>query len=104
VIAPAVLIVADQVSRRVRGEGRLAGAGEAEEDRRVARVADVRGAVHRKHALLRHQVVQHREDALLHFPAYRVPPISTAFRAKFNTMNVEVRVPCFAGSAWNSGA
>ena len=37
-------------------------------------------------------------------PAYRVPPMSTAFRAKFSTMKVVVRVPCRAGSAGNSGA
>ena len=37
-------------------------------------------------------------------PAYRVPPISTSFLPKLMTMNVLVRVPCRAGSAWKSGA
>ena len=39
VIAPAVLVVADQLARRVGGERSLAGAGEAEEQRHVARRA-----------------------------------------------------------------
>ena len=37
-------------------------------------------------------------------PAYRVPPMRIMRSARFSTMNVLVRVPCFAGSAWNSGA
>jgi hypothetical protein len=60
-----VLVVADQLPLRVGGERRLARAGEAEEDRDVAVLADVGGAVHRQHALERQRVVQEREDALL---------------------------------------
>ncbi len=37
--------------------------------------------------------------AFLSSPAYRVPPIKIVRSAMFNTMNVPVRVPCFAGSA-----
>ena len=44
---------------------RLAGAGQAEEERRVARLADVGRAVHREHALLGQVVVHHREHRLL---------------------------------------
>src|SRR5207244_3279082 len=37
-VAPAVLVVPDQEARRLRGERRLAGAGEAEENRDVLAV------------------------------------------------------------------
>ncbi len=53
VIAPAMLVVADQHAIGRCGERRLAGAGEAEEDRRIAVGADVRGAMHRHHATAR---------------------------------------------------
>ena len=66
VVGPAVLVVADQLAARVGRQRRLAGAGEAEEERHVAVVALVGRAVHRQDALLRHQVVHDREDALLH--------------------------------------
>src|SRR3546814_4031921 len=46
-VRPAMLVVADQRARRVGRQGRLAGAAEAEEDRRVAVRTDVRRAVHR---------------------------------------------------------
>ena len=64
-VAPAVLVVADQRALGVGRERRLAGAREAEEDRDVAVVADVRRAVHREDALERQPVVHHREDRLL---------------------------------------
>ena len=65
VLAPAVLVVADQVSRGVGRQGRLAGSREAEEDRDVVCLADVRRAVHREDALERQSVVHQREDRLL---------------------------------------
>ena len=66
-VAPAVLVVADEAPLRVARERGLAGAGEAEEQRRVALGADVRRAVHRQHALARQHVVEDREDRLLDF-------------------------------------
>src|SRR3546814_8472701 len=45
--APAMLVIADQAAARVGGEGGLAGAREAEEDRGVACWDYVRRAVHR---------------------------------------------------------
>ena len=65
VVAPPMLVVADQAAVRVRGQRRLAGAGEAEEERRVAAGADVGRAVHRHDAPGRQQVVHHREDRFL---------------------------------------
>ena len=62
---PAVLVVADERALGIGGQRGLAGSGEAEEQRGVARFADVRGAVHREHALLRHVVVHDGEHRLL---------------------------------------
>jgi hypothetical protein len=64
--APPVLVVADQRAVRIGGERRLAGAGEAEEDRGVAVLAGVGGAMHRHHLLRRQQIVEDGEDGLLH--------------------------------------
>ena len=50
VAAPAMLVVADQHAVRVGRQRRLAGAGEAEEDRHVAVLADVGRAMHRHDA------------------------------------------------------
>ena len=67
VVAPAVLVVADEMPLRIGGERRLARAAEAEEQRRRAGLLVGRGrAVHREHAALRREVVRDREDALLH--------------------------------------
>ena len=55
----------------IGGERRLAGAGQAEEDRGVAARPHVGRAVHREHALRRQQVVERGEDRLLHLA--RVP-------------------------------
>src|SRR3546814_8063189 len=63
--APAMLVIADQAAARVRGEGGLAGAREAEEDRGVACWAYVRRAVHREPVAIRQQVVENREHRLL---------------------------------------
>jgi hypothetical protein len=48
VVAPAVLVVADEATARVGRERRLARAREAEEERDVPLVPDVRRAVHRE--------------------------------------------------------
>ena len=67
VVAPAVLVVADEVPLGIGGERRLAGAGQAEQQRRAAGLPVRRGrAVHREHAALRREVVRDREHALLH--------------------------------------
>ena len=66
-VGPAVLVVADQQPLGIGGQRGLAGARQAEQDRGVAAVPGLgRRAVHRQHALLRHQVVHDREHALLH--------------------------------------
>ena len=69
--APAVLVVADEQARGVGGKRRLAGAGKAEEDARLAGGGvDVGAAVHGQHAVLeRQEVVHHREDGLLDLAA-----------------------------------
>ena len=64
--APAVLVVADEDAVRIGRQRGLAGAGEAEEQRDVAVVADVCRAMHRHHALRRQIEVQRGEDRLLH--------------------------------------
>src|SRR5690606_39422119 len=69
VVIPAVLVVTDQLALGVGGEGGLAGAGEAEEDRHVTVLADIGGAVHGGDALEGQQVVHHREYALFHLAA-----------------------------------
>ena len=67
VLGPAVLVVADEQAVLGGGEGRLAGAGEAKEDRgAVGARVHVAGAVHREHVVLNgEQVVHDREDRLL---------------------------------------
>ena len=64
-VAPAVLVVADQGPLRVRRQRGLAGPGQAEEQRDVAALADIGRAVHREHALLGQEIVEHAEDRLL---------------------------------------
>ncbi len=51
VIIPAVLVVANQAAFRIGGEGGFTGAGQAEEHRHVAFLANVRRAVHGGNAL-----------------------------------------------------
>src|SRR5664279_1595674 len=67
VVAPAMLIVANQVAVGVGGKRGLAGAGESKEDGHVAVIAHIGGAVHGQHAFQRQQEVQHGEDGLLDF-------------------------------------
>ncbi len=64
--APAVFVVPDQFAMRIGRERRLAGSGQPEEQRHVARVAFVGAAVHAQHTLFGHQVIHHREDPLFH--------------------------------------
>jgi len=65
-VGPVMLVVADELAARLSGEGRLARSGKTEEQAGVARLAFVGRAVHRKEALLRHEIIHDREDALLH--------------------------------------
>ena len=65
-LAPAMLVVADEGAVRIGRERRLAGAGEAEEDRRVAVAAGVGRAMHRHDLLRRQEVVEDGEHRLLH--------------------------------------
>ena len=66
VVAPAVLVIADELAVGVGGKGGLARAGQAEEDSATSPVrAHVGGAVHGKHALLGQQIVHDGEDGLL---------------------------------------
>ena len=66
-LRPAVLVVADEHAVLGGGERRLAGAGEAEEDRGAVRTGvHVAGAVHRENIILDgEKVVHHGEDGLL---------------------------------------
>src|ERR1039457_5849568 len=67
--APAVLVVADQAARGVGRKRRLAGAGEAEEQRHVSIGTDVGGAVHGQDVFPRKQEIEDGEDGLLDFAA-----------------------------------
>ena len=62
-----MLVIADQPAVRIGGERGFAGAGEAEEQRRLAVCADVRRAVHGEDVALRQQKIHHAEDGFLHF-------------------------------------
>ena len=64
-VAPAVLVVADEVALGIGRERRLAGPGKPEEDRHAAVVVHVGRAVHREDAFERKAVVHDREDRLL---------------------------------------
>ena len=67
-IRPAVLVIAEQLAGAVVRQRRLAGARQAEEDRRAALGVQRRvgRAMHRHHALAGQDVVQVGEDRLLH--------------------------------------
>ena len=70
VVVPAVLVIADQQTLGIGGQGGLAGAGQTEEDGGVLAVlVGVGRAVHGSHALQRQEVVHHGEHALLHLAA-----------------------------------
>src|SRR5262249_1177031 len=63
---PTVLVVADQRAVRIGRQRRLAGPGEAEEQRDVPVPADIGRAVHRHHALRGPIDVRRAEYRLLH--------------------------------------
>ena len=65
-VRPDMLVVADEVAPRVGREGRLARAGEAEEDRHAAVGPLVGRGVETELLAQRHLVHHQREDALLH--------------------------------------
>ena len=67
VVRPAMLVVSDQLATLIGGQGCLAGAREAKEQRHIFIVAFVGAAMHRQHALFGHQVIHDREDTLFHF-------------------------------------
>ena len=70
VVVPAVLVIADQQTLGIGGQGGLAGAGQTEEDGGVLAVlVGVGRAVHGSNALQRQEVVHHGEHTLLHLAA-----------------------------------
>ena len=71
VLAPAVLVVADQGAVRVGRQRCLACAREAKEQRDIAVLADIGRAMHRHHALRRQIEVQRGEDRFLHLAGIR---------------------------------
>jgi hypothetical protein len=73
-VRPGVLVVPDEVPLRVGREGRLAGAGKAEEEGHVAPWAGVGRAVHGKDALTGEEVVHVAEDGFLDFAAVEGAP------------------------------
>ena len=64
-IGPAMLVIANQLPLRVGGQGGLAGAGEAEEQRHMAIASEIGAAMHRQHALLRQQPIHDGKDRFL---------------------------------------
>ena len=66
-IGPVVLVVANELTRGFGRKRRFAGARKTKEETGIAVVAFVGRAVHGKEALLRHEIIHDREDALLHF-------------------------------------
>ncbi len=69
VIVPTVLVIANQTTFWIGGEGGFPGPGKTEEHRHVAFLADVRRAVHGGDTAQRQQVVHDREHPFLHFAA-----------------------------------
>ena len=69
VVVPAVFVIANQAAFRVGREGCFPSAGQAEEYRHVAFLADVRRAVHGGNTAQRQQVVHDREHPFLHLAA-----------------------------------
>ena len=65
--APTVLVVTNQVTGRIGGQGGFARAGQTEEQYYVTVVADVGRAMHRQHVRFRQQEVLHREHGFFHF-------------------------------------
>ena len=61
-----MLVVADERTLRIGGERRLASAGEAEEDRRIAIPPGVGRTMHRHHLFRRQQVIEDGEHRFFH--------------------------------------
>ncbi|MBA7623095.1 hypothetical protein ES703_30488 [subsurface metagenome] len=66
---PAVLVITDQPSFGIGGQGGLARTAEPEENGHVPIITHVSRAVHGKHVLKGQEEVQHREDGLLDLAA-----------------------------------
>ena len=66
-VGPIMFVVADELTIGFGGKGSFTGSGETEEQASIAVFTCVGGTVHREEALLRHEVIHDREDALLHF-------------------------------------
>jgi hypothetical protein len=64
---PTVLVVADQRTIGIGGKGRLAGTGEAEEERHITVPTDIRPTVHGKYILSGKYVIEVTEHTLLDF-------------------------------------
>ena len=64
--APPVFVVADERALRIGGERRLAGAGETEEDRRVAVLARIGRAMHRHDLFRRQEIIEDGEHRFFH--------------------------------------
>ena len=60
-----MLVVANEIARRISRKRRFPGSRQAEEERGIATLADVGGAVHAKDFLLRQHVIHHGEHRLL---------------------------------------
>ena len=65
--APAMFVVADQSAMGIGGERGFAGTGKAEEQRGVAVLSDIRGAVHGEDVARGQQIIHYAEDGFFHF-------------------------------------
>ena len=68
-MGPAGLVVADELSIRIRGQGGFAGAGQAEQNGGIVVSTYVGRAVHGEITHIRQQVVHHGENCFFHQPA-----------------------------------
>ncbi len=66
--APAVLVIADELAGRVRGQAGLAGSGKAEKQGRISVLALVSGTVHGQHFLLGQVVIKDGEHRFFDLP------------------------------------
>ena len=66
-----MFVIAHQGARRVRRQGCLASAGQAEKDRALAILADIGRAMHRHDPLGRQKVIYDGEDGFLHLARIR---------------------------------
>ena len=62
-----MFVIADQGAAGVGGKRRLASAGQAKENGRVAIGADIRGTMHRHDAAFGQQIIENGENRLLDF-------------------------------------